>query len=137
MAELFVFLNEQWLLVGLLAVLVSALMFVEKKRAGTQLSFHEATRLLNSEKAILVDLRESKEFSGGHIVDAYHIPFAKLKDRAVELNKHKEKTIILVDKMGQHTGPGVKILTELGFECARLQGGMVEWQSQNLPVVKG
>jgi rhodanese-related sulfurtransferase len=133
----FVFVSEQWVLVSLLAILVSALIVVEKKRAGVQLSSHEATRLLNDGSAVIVDLRESKEYSAGHIVDALNIPYAKLKDRAVELEKHKSKTIVLVDKMGQHTGAGVKQLGELGYECARLQGGMVEWQSQNLPVVKG
>ncbi len=133
----FVFVSEQWILVSLLAILVSALIVVEKKRAGLQLSSHEATRLLNADKAIIVDLRESKDFSVGHIVDALNIPFAKLKDRAVELDKHKSKTVILVDKMGQHTGAGFKTLTELGYDCARLQGGMMEWQNQNLPVVKG
>jgi len=137
MANLFVFLSEQWLLVSVLAVLVSALMFVEKKRSGLQLSFHEATRLLNNDQGIVVDLRESKDFSGGHIVDAYNIPYAKLKDRAVELDKHKDKTIILVDKMGQQTSAGLKMLAEMGYNCARLQGGMMEWQSQKLPVVKG
>ena len=132
----FVFVSEQWVLVSLLAILVSALIVVERKRAGVQLSFHDATRLINGDTAVLVDLRESKDFSAGHIVDALNIPFAKLKDRAIELDKFKGKTVILVDKMGQQTGAGVKILSELGHDCARLQGGMMEWQNQNLPVVK-
>lgn len=135
--DLFVFLSEQWILVSILAVLVSALIAVEKKRGGLRLSAHEATRMVNSDQAVIVDLRDAKEFSAGHIVDAINIPFAKLKDRAVELDSHKEKTVILADKMGQQTGAGVKTLSDLGFECARLQGGMMEWQSQNLPVVKG
>lgn len=135
--DLLVFVSEQWLLVSMLAVLVSALIVVERKRAGLQLNSNEATRMINSDKAVIVDLRESKDFSSGHIVDAVNIPFAKLSDRAVELEKHKTKTLILVDKMGQHTGAGVKTLTALGYDCARLQGGMMEWQNQNLPLVKG
>ena len=124
------------MLVGILAVLISGFIVLEKKGGGASLSFHEATRLLNTEQAILIDLRDDKEFKAGHIVDALHIPYAKLADRESELNKHKTKTIILVDKMGQHAGAAGKTLKEKGYTVARLQGGMVEWQGQNLPVVK-
>jgi len=101
------------------------------------MSYHEVTRMLNNNLAILLDVRESKEFSGGHIVDAVNIPYAKLGDRVDELKKHEGKTIIVVDKMGQHAGAAGRQLKEKGFNVSRLQGGMVEWTSQNLPVVKG
>ncbi len=100
------------------------------------MSHHEVTRALNNDEALLLDVRDSKEFSAGHITGAFNIPFAKLKDRFGELEKHKTKTIIVADKMGQQTGASVKLLAEAGFQAARLQGGMVDWQSQNLPVVK-
>lgn len=132
----FVFLAEQWLLFSILAVLVSAFVFLEKRRAGAVLSHHEATRQLNGDSAVLLDVREPKEYALGHITNAINIPFAKLKERLVELEKHKEKTVIVADKMGQQSGASVKILTEAGYQAARLQGGMAEWSNQNLPVVK-
>ncbi len=132
-----VFISEQWLLVSLLLVLIAALVTVEKQRAGTALNLHEVTRLVNSDQAILVDLRDKKDYSAGHIVDALNIPYAKLQDRLSELEKHRDKTIVVLDKMGQHAGAASKVLREKGFTVARMQGGMVEWQSQNLPLVKG
>lgn len=133
----FEFISEQWLLVGVLAVLISALLVVERKRAGASVSFHEMTRLINQDQAVLVDLRDSKEFSEGHIVDALNIPFAKLNDRVTELEKHREKTIVVLDKIGQHTAAASKILAEKNFTVVRMQGGMSEWQAQSLPVIKG
>lgn len=134
--DFFVFLSEQLVLFGILTALVVAFIVLEKKRAGVSLSHHEVTRQLNSEDAVLLDVREAKDFSAGHITSALNIPFAKLKDRVSELEKYKTKTIIVADKMGQQTAASVKILTEAGYQAARLQGGMVDWQSQNLPVVK-
>jgi len=85
---------------------------------------------------VVVDVRESAEFGKGHIVDALNLPYAKLKDRATELENHKAKQIIVVDKMGQHAGASGKILRDLGFDVVRLQGGITEWSGQNLPLVK-
>lgn len=130
------FVSEQWLLIGILLVLGFTLFYVESKRAGDSIDYHQVTRLLNNDNGVLVDLRDSKEFSAGHIVDALNIPFAKLAARSSELEKHRKKTIILVDKMGQHSGAAAKQLREKGFETARMKGGMTEWSSQNLPVVK-
>jgi len=133
--DFIVFMSEQWLLVTILAVLVSGLIVVEGKRGGDSLSFHQLTTLVNQGNAVVVDVRETKEFKTGHIVNALNIPHLKLGDRLGELNKHKEKTIIVVDKMGQHAGASGRLLKENGFNVNRLQGGMSEWQAQNLPVI--
>src|SRR5690606_21113732 len=100
------------------------------------LSFHEVTRMLNNGEAVLLDVREKKEFDSGHIVDSINIAYTKLKDRTDELDKHKERTIVVVDKLGQHAGAAGKILKDKGFNVARLQGGISEWNGQNLPLVK-
>lgn len=130
------FIAEQWLLLSLLTVLIAALVFVESKRGGDSLSFHGATRLLNDDAGIVVDVREAKEFKAGHIVGAVNIPHTKLADQLSQLEKHKGKTIIVADKMGQHSGAAGRTLKDNGYTAARLQGGMAEWVNQNLPVVK-
>ncbi|WP_045855877.1 rhodanese-like domain-containing protein [Teredinibacter purpureus] len=132
-----VFLAEQWVLVSALSVLLAGLIVVEGRKGGQSLSHHEMTRLINAGNGIIVDVRDAKEFKAGHIVDAINIPFAKLADRASELEKHRAKTLVVVDKMGQHAGAAGKTLRDKGFTVNRLQGGIGEWQAQNLPVVKG
>jgi len=64
------------------------------------------------------------------------MPFAKIASRASELEKHKAKVIILTDKVGQHAGKIGKTLGGSGYQVRRLQGGVSEWASQGLPLVK-
>lgn len=134
--EFLVFLSEQWLLVGVLLILVYLLMLSERIKAGKPASVHEVTGLINTAGARVVDLRDRDDFSSGHIVDAIHIPHGELAKRMGELAAAKSKPLILVDKMGQHTGAAGRLLKREGFEVRRLQGGISEWVNQNLPLVK-
>jgi rhodanese-related sulfurtransferase len=133
--DLFVFVSEQWMLVSLLCVLVYAYAWNEKAKGGKSLSVHGMTLLVNKGDAVVVDLREAAEFKNGHIVDAINIPHNKVAERMSELAKFKEKTVVLVDKMGQHAGNAGRTLRKEGYEVNRLEGGMSEWQNQNLPLV--
>ncbi len=134
--EILTFISEQWILVTVLLVLVNLYFWTEKRKGGDSLSIHGATRIINSGSAVVVDLREAKEFKEGHIVDSLNIPHNKLNDQLSQLEKHKDKTLVLVDKLGQHAGHAGRILKAKGFNVSRLQGGISEWQSQNLPLVK-
>lgn len=130
------FVMQEWLLCSLLAAAVVAFLILESRRGGATVTHHQATRLINDGNAVLIDLRDSKEYKAGHIVDAINIPYASLNSRLDELEKHKSKQLIVADKMGQHAGTAGRILREKGFTVVRLQGGMMEWIQQNLPVVK-
>lgn len=134
--DFFVFISEQWILVSILLVLVYLLAITEKIKSGKAVGVHEATRLLNTEQAVLVDIRESKEFTEGHIANAVNIPFNKVNERMAELEKRREKVIILADKLGQHSGAVGRNLQKQGYQVRRLAGGIAEWQNQNLPLVK-
>lgn len=132
----FAFISEQWMLLGLLAGLAGAFFWNEGRRGGQTLGHSEVTRMLNADQAALLDIREPAEFKAGHIVGAINIPHAKVEKRVDELEKYRGKTLVLADKMGQHTGAVGRTLREQGFTVCRLQGGMAEWNGQNLPVVK-
>ncbi len=135
MTNFLIFLGEQWLLVSALLALVGLFMWTENRRAGDSISVHQLTAQVNGANALVVDLREPKEFREGHIVDALNIPFAKLADRMSELDK--TRPLVLVDKIGQHSASAGRNLKQAGFQVSRLTGGMSEWTGANLPVVKG
>mgnify|MGYP003153346317 FL=1 len=99
-------------------------------------SCRELTALVNSGEGVVLDVRVKKEFDAGHIVDALNIPYDKLVSRTGELEKHKAKTIIVVDAMGQHAGTACRELLKAGFTAAKLSGGISSWRGDNLPVVK-
>ena len=90
-----------------------------------------------SHERVYTDLFDAEsEFDAGHIVDALNIPYEKLVSRTGELEKHKAKTIIVVDAMGQHAGTACRELQKAGFTAAKLSGGISSWRGDNLPVVK-
>ncbi|MBZ4242159.1 rhodanese-like domain-containing protein, partial [Mycobacterium tuberculosis] len=74
--------------------------------------------------ALVIDIRPSKEYSAGHIVGALNIPQDKIANRMAELEKHKEKTLIVVDAMGQQSGAVCGELIKAGFTAAKLSGGV-------------
>ena len=133
--DFFIFVSEQWLAVSVLVCLIYLFAFTEQKKAGKQISVHDATRLINNDEGILLDLRDSKEYQTGHIANALNIPLAKLDSRVAELEKYRDNTVVLVDKLGQHSASAGRKLRAMGFQVCRLQGGMGEWHSQSLPVV--
>ena len=128
--------NHPYLVTAFIALL-AALIYTEGRKGGATINTSQLTTSVNSNQAVIVDVRDSKEFSTGHIVNAINIPSTKLAERMKELEKHRDKPIIIVDKMGQHASAAGKALKKAGFEqVLRLQGGMQTWTGENLPLVK-
>lgn len=131
------FLLEQWLLVAALAACLLLLFFHESRRGGRSVSPHQLVNMVNRDEAVVVDLREPAEFRKGHIVDSINVPFAKLDERMGELESRRERPLILVCRLGQHSSAAGKKLAAKGFDRVyRLGGGVSEWQAAQLPLVK-
>lgn len=137
MAKVVLFLSEQWILISILLVLVFLFIQNESRRGGASISIHQLTALINQKDALVLDIRDAGDYKAGHIIDALHVPYSKLKDRLKELDKYQQRPIVVVDKMGQHSGAAGKQLSEAGFDVSRLEGGMSEWQGSKLPMIKG
>ncbi len=133
LANLIEFVSNHYVLSSLF---VALLILTETRKGGKSLSNRELTALVNSGEGVVLDVRAKKEFDAGHIVDALNIPYEKLVSRTGELEKHKAKTIIVVDAMGQHAGTACRELQKAGFTAAKLSGGISSWRGDNLPVVK-
>jgi len=96
-----------------------------------------ATQLINREDAVVLDVREENEYLSGHIVNSIHIPMSYLAKRIGELDKHKDKPIIVSCRSGQRSGQACAMLKKQGFEKVyNLSGGMMAWQSDNLPLTR-
>ena len=137
MALIFEFLAQQWILVAALLAVVGMLVLHETRKSGPSLSPQQAINLVNAEQGVFLDLRDGADFKRGHIVDALHIPLAKLAERAPELEKYKDRPVVLVCKMGQQSGAAGKQLKTRGFaRVYKMSGGMMEWSNLQLPLVK-
>ena len=134
--KFFLFVGEQWFLVTILMALMYSYLLNERKKSGKVIGQHELVSLINSGEALLVDVRAANDFSQGHIQGAINIPHTKMSNRFVELEKEKSKLVVLTDQYGQHAASVGKLLMSKGFEVRRLNGGMIEWKEQNMPVVR-
>ncbi|MFC4258425.1 rhodanese-like domain-containing protein [Marinobacter lacisalsi] len=137
MERLFEFVVNHYILVSIFVALLLALFLLESRRGGKKVSAQEAVNLINRDEAVVVDIRERKEFNEGRITGSIHIPLSAIKERAGELKKHQDKTVIVVDKMGQHAAMAVKQLNAEGYpNVVRLNGGIGDWKASSLPLVK-
>jgi len=133
------FLQDNWMLVAL--VVVSGAMLAWSFIGGTlsgveQADTLKATRLYNDD-ALVLNVREDKEFAAGHIPKARHIPLGQLAGRLQELDKYKSKPILITCRSGQRSARACGLLKKAGFETVYNQaGGIIAWERANLPVTK-
>ena len=94
----------------------------------------EAVRLMNREKASVIDVSEPGEFAVGHIVGSKNIPIGRL-EVAPELPKNKTLPVVLVCATGKRAAKAAKALEAKGYaKAVVLAGGMTAWKAANMPV---
>lgn len=124
-------------LVGLAILSGGGLLWLSIQQRAHQLSLFQATQLINQGKAVVVDVRDTYDFSTGHLRDAKNIPAKELSQRVGELEKFKSKALILVCGSGRQSVRAAAQLKKAGFnEVYNLDGGMSAWQAQGLPLAK-
>ena len=127
------FMQHHPILFGILGVLAVAFFMLEGRRSGRKISPQALGGFVNREKAVIIDLRDAKDFREGHISGSRNIPLSSLKKHIDELREIKQP-IVMVCKMGQTAGSAVQQVG--GENLYRLEGGILGWQGQNLPLVK-
>lgn len=135
--NVYTFIGQEWLLITALFALIALLIITTRKDSGLPIASAEVVRLMNSEEAVLVDVRSSADFNSGHIHGSINIPHSQFASRVSELEKKRDKLLVVADQMGQHAGAAGKILTKQGFQVRRLNGGISGWRQDSLPLVKG
>ncbi|MCZ6458872.1 MAG: rhodanese-like domain-containing protein [Gammaproteobacteria bacterium] len=137
MDQVFEFIVNHAYLAGAFVLLLVLFIRNETQRGGPAVSAQQLVDMVNRENALVLDVRDKKEFANGHIVDSVNIPFSALDSRVDELKKFEDRPLVVACKMGQHAGSAGTLLRKKGFaNVSRLTGGIAEWRNQNLPVVK-
>lgn len=94
-----------------------------------------ALNLINHKDALILDVREQKEFDEGHLLRAKLIPLGGLKERIGELEKYRDKPILVMCRSGARSLNATVMLSKQGFtEVNNLAGGINAWRKANLPV---
>ncbi len=137
MEQLTEFVANHWPLVltfvGLAAALIWNVFFDPvNKNAVTPL---QSTPLINHENAVVLDVRSMDEYRKGHIVNALNYPLNGLAKQIPQLQKYKDRPIVVVCRSGSRSAMAAKMLMKAGFpRVHNLRGGMMAWTSAGLPV---
>ncbi len=104
---------------------------------GREIGMLEATRLMNTGNALVLDIRDTGEFNGGRIPKSKNIPLSEIAKRVDEIAKFKDKPVIVACRSNTRAGSAVKLLKQQGFaDVYQLDGGFLAWQQASLPVEK-
>jgi len=120
-------------LVGIIIMLVAG--EIQQRIGGVKdVGPVDATRMLNHENAIMIDMRKDKDYQEGHIVNAIHLP--EFNDSTMErLEKFRKRPLIVYCRSGQQSAGVCSKLRKHGFEPVyNLKGGVLARQNANLPL---
>jgi rhodanese-related sulfurtransferase len=130
-------LSNIWLV---LIVLASGIMLLwsfigNRIRGVKEIDCAGALQLINHKEAYVLDVREPDEFKIGHVLNSKLIPLGKLRERVGELERFREKPIVVVCRSGNRSATACAMLGREGFaEVYNLAGGMNSWQKTGLPL---
>lgn len=131
--------NNLWTIV--IAVMSGTMLlwsfFGNRLRGIKDVDIVEALQLINHKNALVLDVREEAEYKSGHILNSKWIPLGKLMDRAGELEKYREQSIVVVCRSGNRSATACSLLGKQGFtQAVNMEGGVTAWQKSNLPLEK-
>jgi rhodanese-related sulfurtransferase len=134
------FLKQNVLLIGLAigSGLALLLPMLSRSVAGiSSLSATEAVMLMNRKSALVLDVREADEFAQGHLQGARHVPLPQLSARIKELEKFRDKPVLVVCERGRRANAAAKLLKAQNFTTLNvLKGGMQAWIEAKMPSSK-
>ena len=140
MKTMFEFVKENILFIGLAIGSGFGLLWPMLNRGASgvpNLSATEAVLLLNRDKPLVLDVRDATEFAAGHIQGAKNIPVAELANRLKEIEKFKDKPVLVHCQKGMRAKSACNTLKAQQFsKLNNLQGGLDTWIEAKLPVVK-
>lgn len=109
----------------------------ETEAAFAELSADQAKELIESGKALLVDVRTPSEYYAGHIAGAKLIPLGQISNRWTEIRDYKNKEILLYCRSGNRSVVASEVLIDKGFKKVyHLRPGIKGWTKAGYKVVK-
>ena len=128
------FIADNIILFVALIVLLFLIINLESKLVFSKvkpISHDELTKLLNNAKITLLDLREKKEYSNGHIFSAKNIALTEVDT----FNIKGESTVVTYASSDSDAQKAAKAFVSKGVkEAFYLEGGINSWIENNMPL---
>lgn len=129
------FIQQNLVYVALALVSGAMLLATSFRRGGNEVNPTQATLLINRDDAVVIDVRDAGEFASGHLQGARNIPVARFAERASELEKLKDRPVIVCCASGVRSVKACEELKKLGFSRVHgLEGGISAWAAAGLPL---
>jgi rhodanese-related sulfurtransferase len=108
------------------------------RNSAREIDFQKAIQLINYEDGLILDVRDDNEFAEGHPPNSKHISVERIEERWQELEKFKDRPIVVIFRPGKRAGHVGAVLRKNGFKKVyNLSGGIDTWRRENLPMIKG
>lgn len=94
-------------------------------------TYSELTNLINKDKITLVDLRDEKDYTNGHIIDSLNLTI-----ESIEKNKfNKQQPVITYSDNDKDSIKAAQEYVKQGYQMVYyLQGGIQSWVENNMPL---
>lgn len=109
----------------------------DKPQYRTVTSNEAADLIASVSPLIILDVRTSHEYSGGHLKNSIHIPVQEIQHRFGELSSYRDDNILIYCATGNRSTVAAKILIDNGFtKIHNMRDGVHIWAQKGFPVVR-
>ena len=96
----------------------------------------EFAELITDSNVVILDVRKADEFAEGHIkgailIDQFQSDFVEQAQAKLPI----DKTIAIYCCSGRRSSNAAGKLTDVGYKCVNLKGGIIAWKDAGKPVV--
>ncbi|MEO8297662.1 MAG: rhodanese-like domain-containing protein [Burkholderiales bacterium] len=128
--------HNNWIWVVAAALSGGLLLWPRLGSSRSGVSTAEAVRLINREKAVVIDVCEPAEYAAGHVAGARHVPLADIAT-SKNLPSNKALPLVVLCATGSRASRAAAALQKRGHEQVHvLAGGLAAWREAQLPVEK-
>jgi rhodanese-related sulfurtransferase len=97
-----------------------------------ELSVQETARRAGTGEVLLLDVRETDEWTAGHVEGAVHLPLGSLDPLTVPT----DRLVVVVCRSGNRSSRAAHALAATGANVANMVGGMNAWAAAGLPIIR-
>ena len=120
-----------------LTILMLTLSACSSGNAADKVSLQQARIDHEAGRALLIDIRETREHQTGVAQGALLLPMSQLPQKQSLIPKNPEQPVLLICNTQNRSKASLIKLKEQGYQNIRyVDGGMSEWASKGWPMVK-
>ena len=107
-----------------------------ESNVADHVTLEQARAEFESGKAVLVDIRETREHKTGIADGAVLLPMSELTQKPNLLPKNPDQPVLLICNTQNRSKATLQLLKQQGYQNIRyVEGGMSQWSAQGWPLV--